>query len=799
MAKKWNKALAFCMALCMCASTMNVSAWATKTTEIVDVPAKENGGIVEVEIKINENNDKLKVSGSENEDGYKVKVEGEFETDNGDLVNGEATYTAENKVHDYEADGGYEIKTENKAPEVEVDIPQEVGEKNSANSESSNEELEIPNAPEYDVTAESVEGGSVEVTTTKVEQTDVDPSYVPTVDENGNPIEKVEHFDNQVAADDKQDLREEIKSSVNSWEDYVFKPSEGNDYVYVGSENSSTYIPAIIFREAMDEATKLEAYGSDAYIGSSYTNYYVNQLPQEVKDSIAKNEDGTYKKDENGFLLDVNGDRIFKQELTVTAPDGKTTYYLHRFDAIAETLKTEGWYEDGEWKKEQNEGGKYGSIYALIHQQVLRDENGNEIITYSADADQPAHFGANYNMVNLEDAFGADNAAILNEIVANGYWGQKDDANTPEIEVGSLEAVKAMMKESGKFSDEEIAQLTDGMAMTATQCAIWAFTNQKQGIEFINMQYASKMGQTDKNGNIYSYPNMLDKTLGEDQVSDTALILKLYEHLAGLKPEEQKEVNSANTVITKENFLKDISLSVLEKAADHENNKDDREDNDAYVTELKFSLYVEPSEENKDDMIVKVVAGGKTYKCRLSGDDSNDGSDFVPVIYNSETKNYILSGITVTEGNVDFNITLEGIQNLQPGAYLYTSESANNKGVDSTTLVGYSAGGAHEVGVSMNLSFKLNVDDEVVVTERQWRDETYFEPDEYEEVEEDDQDNETKEIGDEQVPLSNLVDIFEENVPLASVPQTGANNTPWSLMVAAAGLALAVVLGKKNK
>lgn len=789
MAKKWNKVLAFCMALCMCASTMNVSAWATKTTEIVDVPAKENGGIVEVEIKINENNDKLKVSGSENEDGYKVKVEGEFETDNGDLVNGEATYTAENKAHDYEAEGGYEIKTENKAPEVEVDIPQEVGEKNSANSESSNEELEIPNAPEYDVTAESVEGGSVEVTTTNVGRNDVDTNYESTMD----------HFKNEVAIDDStendNDLREDLRSSVDSSYDvdYHFKPDEGNDFVYAGSENSSIYIPAIVFEKPMDEATKLEAYGSDAYIGSSSTNYYVNQLPQEVKDSIAKNEDGTYKKDENGFLLDVNGDRIFKQELTVTAPDGKTTYYLHRFDAIAETLKTEGWYEDGEWKKEQNEGGKYGSIYALIHQQVLRDENGNEIITYSADADQPAHFGANYNMVNLEDAFGADNAAILNEIVANGYWGQKDDANTPEIEVGSLEAVKAMMKESGKFSDEEIAQLTDGMAMTATQCAIWAFTNQKQGIEFINMQYASGMGTST------SYPGMFEPVLSEEQAKDTALILKLYEHLAGLKPEEQKEVNSANTVITKENFLKDISLSVLEKAADHENNKDDREDNDAYVTELKFSLYVEPSEENEDDMIVKVVAGGKTYKCRLSGDDSNDGSDFVPVVYNSETKNYILSGITVTEGNVDFNITLEGIQNLQPGAYLYTSESANNKGVDSTTLIGYSAGGAHEVGVSMNLSFNLNVNDEVVVTERQWRDETYFEPDEYEEVEEDDQDNETKEIGDEQVPLSNLVDIFEEDVPLASVPQTGANNTPWSLMVAAAGLALAVVLGKKNK
>ena len=50
------------------------------------------------------------------------------------------------------------------------------------------------------------------------------------------------------------------------------------------------------------------------------------------------------------------------------------------------------------------------------------------------------------------------------------------------------------------------------------------------------------------------------------------------------------------------------------------------------------------------------------------------------------------------------------------------------------------------------------------------------------------------------VPLSDLVDILDEEIPLANVPQTGANNTSWSALAAVAGLMMAVVaLGKKNK
>ena len=117
MARKWNKALAFGLALCMCVGSMNVSAWAT--TEKVELPTAEGAvnETIEVEVTVNEN----KISAKTEEDtkspsGLDVDVDGEFETNNGEIVNGELKYTAENSDGTYSANGGYEVKTEELVP-----------------------------------------------------------------------------------------------------------------------------------------------------------------------------------------------------------------------------------------------------------------------------------------------------------------------------------------------------------------------------------------------------------------------------------------------------------------------------------------------------------------------------------------------------------------------------------------------------------------------------------------------------------------------------------------------------------
>ncbi len=112
------------------------------------------------------------------------------------------------------------------------------------------------------------------------------------------------------------------------------------------------------------------------------------------------------------------------------------------------------------------------------------------------------------------------------------------------------------------------------------------------------------------------------------------------------------------------------------------------------------------------------------------------------------------------------------------------------------------AEGTRNVDVSASVTINFNVDENnYVKTERKWHDESdpVREPSEdpdYPEYDPDEQDDD-QDIPEDLVPLSDLVDIFDEEIPLASVPQTGVNNTPWSLMVAA-GLALAAVLSKKT-
>ena len=81
MAKRWNKALAFALALCMCVSSMNVSVWATK--EEVQLPTAEGAvnETIEVEVTVNENKISAETpeEGVQSESGLTVKVDGEFE------------------------------------------------------------------------------------------------------------------------------------------------------------------------------------------------------------------------------------------------------------------------------------------------------------------------------------------------------------------------------------------------------------------------------------------------------------------------------------------------------------------------------------------------------------------------------------------------------------------------------------------------------------------------------------------------------------------------------------------------
>ena len=443
---------------------------------------------------------------------------------------------------------------------------------------------------------------------------------------------------------------------------------------------------------------------------------------------------------------------------------------------------------------------------------------------------------------------------MIRSIAFNGYWGtegyetdedgnpvymkdaegnplyQKDengenilDENgkpipVPAPKLGSLEAMKQMLLASG-FSEEELASLNDGVALTATQMAIWSNSNKMSSIQFINSYY-SNWGT----GNVPA-----DK---EDEVE---LLFKLYTHLTNLDP-VKTEGTTADTVITKDNFVDNLNVTVIKKAEGHENNKNNSDKDDAYVTNLTFALVVTPSTDNGDDLVVKVMDadGNPLAVGRIAGEKKDGEISLTP----DDNGNYSFTNIVMTEGDQNFNLTLEGIQNLKEGVYLYSSEIVDE--TSSQTLVGV-ASGERAVNVSMNIKFDLDVDDQIVVTERHKKstskpkdptppvdpenpsvvppvdpNEPPVDPDEPIEIPDDsvpeapvDPDIPEEpipgapvdpEIPDENVPTTDIPVEIPDETPLADVPKTGDISALWyGLTFLSGGGLLGLFTGRKGK
>ena len=752
--------------------------------EVIDVETS-SGKTEKVEVEVT-------TEKTENEDGSEtVKTEvvvENFKTESGALVDfigvGDMTTdeegTTRGNVHEeylvvkgrpngdvYIAEGGYELTLEDKeiGEDVTVDVPLTDEEGQNENTEfggpeagevieSTGDHPESETDGEYDYTDTTVtEQGSVTITTTEIEITEE-------IDIENTDMDHVVSDTTPTDSNDLVYVGQANEMYLPGYEGEIVLP-EGSlkddyAYTYVGSGNTSKFMPAIVFTTPLDEAGKLAQYGENAYIGASYRDYYVGRLPAEVKATIAYDENGKYVTDENGYILDVNGNRIFKEEHTAVGPDGNTVY-LHRFDNPYAGLKVEGWYEDGEWVEELNGDKSYYAVWAGPQQFILVDDNGNLVTTYCADANTPTQDNFGYNVENLEDAtyYSEEEAHQIRAIAENGYWGTAEG-------FGSIEEMKAKLAEAG-FTEEELASLNDGVALTATQMAIWSCSNKMSGIDFINSHYS--------NWGVGNVPKGK-----EDEVE---LLFKLYDYLMSLEPSEV-EGTTADTIINAKNFVDDMNVTVIEKVKDHENNKDDDRNNDAYVTNLTFALVVEPSTENGDDLVVKVVGsdGSVIASGRIAGEmtEEDKANDMVQ-LEKGEDNNYTFSGITMVEGEHNFKLTLEGIQNLKEGVYLYSSEVKED--TSSQTLVGVSSG-ERAVSVEMNITFELDVKETVVARERVWRTETTHEdpppPAEYR-------------LG---FGVGQL-EVIEEEVPLAAPPQTGDMSILWFAMIALSGCGLCIL------
>ena len=231
---------------------------------------------------------------------------------------------------------------------------------------------------------------------------------------------------------------------------------------------------------------------------------------------------------------------------------------------------------------------------------------------------------------------------------------------------------------------------------------------------------------------------------------------------------------------------------------DYDANIDNNTDNDIYNVDLSFKLIVEPGA--NDDLILYLMDNSGTVirKSRLAGDDTKDAEvgGFTELVFKDGF--YVFEDLQLAENSdVKFNVKLSGTQKLEQGVYVYSPVGGRGS---SQTMIGMGEG-TKSVDVQASVTDKFSVDEsKKVTTVREWHDESdpVWTPTEKPEYPEEDEHDDDKDIPEDPVPLSDLVDILDEEIPLANVPQTGVNNSPWSAL-AAAGLALAAVLGKKNK
>lgn len=335
--------------------------------------------------------------------------------------------------------------------------------------------------------------------------------------------------------------------------------------------------------------------------------------------------------------------------------------------------------EDSLFGADWNLSEKYGAWHygTGTSQFQLTDPavQGSVYTAYCADIDTTSKTGWWYKVENLDDAdyYRAEGAADhIRAIVLTGYWGAA--AGT-----GSLEVLKSALNTAidggtlNAMTKEDVAALTEGEALTATQIAIWEYGNPYEVITL-------GANTLDVGSPRWEY---CDKVLKEQYGMTAEDIDKALERIDALAYYLMSLSMTAaeageTTVLADDALVEKMALSVGQKA-------DTNDGKDRYRVDIVFSLKTTP--QKGDDLTVQVLAadGAVLAEGRIAPDKTEG------VLLPDNKGNYTLSGLTLAAGeNVGCVIALTGAQRLSRGVYVYTSEVREE--VSSQTFVGIAEG-----------------------------------------------------------------------------------------------------------
>ncbi|MBR6541845.1 MAG: Cys-Gln thioester bond-forming surface protein, partial [Anaerotignum sp.] len=389
------------------------------------------------------------------------------------------------------------------------------------------------------------------------------------------------------------------------------------------------------------------------------------------------------------------------------------------------------------------QSGMSEQISMIAMKQLKEDGTAEYFYAYCADRETPTLTTTTgyYQMVNIEDSdfYGEEAAEKMRAIAENGYWGTEEG-------VGSLASIKDQLKEkySEQYNDETATltvadkdgvehtftykELIDGLkeheALACTQGAIWNYSNgeidpetgAKQVVEGV---YSAWKFINSRGGELADYYREYD-------MESDARMQVLYEYLIGLEGEKAEDV-----IVSAENSFDSTTLVVGEKVGsyivfdeasgkDVDVNNDDNPDNDAYNTSIEFTLAFIP-DDDKDTITVAVwdPVNGKVMT------DANGDPIVRTLLKDGSTKEvengitpdangaYRLDGLVFQENTgVQFDLKLEGMQNLEQGVYLYQAYGGKEA---SQTMIGLGAG-VQDVDVTKSMTLTFDVDENKTVT-----------------------------------------------------------------------------------
>jgi hypothetical protein len=345
---------------------------------------------------------------------------------------------------------------------------------------------------------------------------------------------------------------------------------------------------------------------------------------------------------------------------------------------------------------------------AFVTQFKLTDANdpNNTQYVLCCDLGTATDTGTGYYIENVDSAGyyqGEEAADHIKAIAYNGYWGTSGDGR------GSLASVKKLLSdavtEQQKKADgdpdkylssdllaaltaDNIAALTDGMALSATQAAIWTFANSGTykvydvvvgNHHYVEPYYYYK----EVDDALYCY-RVYAEALTEEERS---VLQGLYEVLVNLGSDYMPQ--DTTTIISEDNFATDTAIIIKDKTDKKSGGKS------VYDTDVTFSLAVTPAD--NDDLIVTVIdsAGNAIATRRIAGNDAATNYGFLTPV----DQVYTIEDLEIAEGT-KITLNLTGMQNLNEGVYLYTA-SVYNK---AQTFVGV-AKGSKKVDLAVSIKF----------------------------------------------------------------------------------------------